>query len=525
MTRLPRRVLFAAPLLPAVATAQTAPLLRIATGGAVTSLDPHFHNSAPNNAVALHVFDRLVDRDERARLQPGLAESWRALDETNWEFRLRPGVTWHDGKPFTADDVVFSFQRAPAVPNSPGGFGGFLRSIARIEAPEPLLLRITTRAPNPVLPNELAMVFIIARHAAEGLGTEDFNSTRAAIGTGPYAIAAYRPGERVELRRHAAHWTRPVWERVDYRFITQDAARVAALLAGDVDMIDQVPSSDAARLAANPRLTVSEIESLRVMYLNFDRSRAEAPPGFADADGGALAANPLNDVRVRRALSLALNREGLVRQVMDGAARPTGQWLPPGAFGHDPAIAAPAQDLDAARRLLAEAGFPRGFRMVLSSPTDRYPNDARTAQAVAQMWTRVGVRTEVQALPWSAFASRSARQEFGARLVGWGSPSGEASYLLINLLMTYSRERGTGANNVVRYSNPALDALTDRATATLDDAAREDLLRQATRMAMEDVAFLPMFQLVNQWALRRGLAHRPRMDEYTLAMGVSPAAG
>ncbi|MBR0645784.1 ABC transporter substrate-binding protein [Plastoroseomonas hellenica] len=503
------------------AAAQT---LTIGIGGAVTSLDPHFHNAAPNNSLSMHLFDRLVERDSHARLYPGLATEWRAIEPTVWEFKLRPGVKWHDGRDFTAEDVAFTIERTPIVPNAPSGFGGFVRSIQRVEIVDPLTIRLHTAAPHPLLPTELGSVAIIARHAAMDATTEDFNAGRAAIGTGPYRVISYTSGDRTELARNDAFWGgRQPWERVSYRFLANDGARSAALLAGDVDVIDQVPSGDLPRLQRESRISLARIQGLRVIYLSPDRSRTGSEPGVTDNAGQPLASNPFTDLRVRRALSIAINRDALAERVMEGTAAATGQWLPEGTFGHNPAVPAPAFDPDGARRLLAEAGFPQGFRLVLTTPNDRYPNDAKTAQAVAQMWTRIGVRTEVQALPWSSFAGRSARQEFAMRLAGWGSSTGEASYTLVNILGTYDRERRIGASNAARYSNPELDALTARAVATLDDGQREALLRDAVKMATDDLGMIPLFQLVNIWAHRRTIAFEPRMDERTTAMSARPA--
>ena len=497
--------------------------LDIGIGGSITSVDPHFYNAAPNNSLSMHIFDRLVERDAKAQPYAGLAASWRPVSETVWEFKLRPGVTWHDGKPFTADDVAFTIERTPNVPNSPGGFGGFVRAITRVEVVDPLTVHFYTARPHPLLPTELASVAVISRHAGQGASTEDYNSGKAAIGTGPYRLGEYRSGDRTVLLRNDRYWgRREHWERVNYRFIGNDAARSAALLAGDVQMIDQVPTSDLPRLRADARVTVSETLGLRVIYVEGDHSRTGNVPFVLDNDGKPLAANPFNDIRVRRALSLSINRQALAERVMEGTAQPTGQWLPPGTFGYNPDVTVPRFDPDQAKRLLAEAGFPNGFRMTLHSPNDRYPNDARTAQAVAQMWTRIGVRTEVEALPWASFAARSNRQEFGMRLAGWGSTTGEASYTLVNITGTYDRAKLTGASNVMRYSNPALDALTERAVATLDNDQRAAQLREGVRVAMDDLAFIPLFQLVNSWALKRGLAYEARMDERTVAMGVRP---
>ena len=506
------------------AAQQEGRVLNIGIGGAVTSVDPHFYNASPNNSLSMHIFDRLVERDARAQPYPGLAESWRVLSDTVWEFKLRPGVKWHDGRDFTAEDVAFTIQRTPNVPGSPGGFGGFVRAIEKVEVVDPLTIRFHTAKPHPLLPTELASVAIIARHAAEGASTEDFNSGKAAIGTGPYRMLAYRPGDRTELARNEAYFRGPEpWERVNYRFIGNDGARSAALLAGDVDLIDQVPSTDLARLKRESRITVSEIQGLRMIYLVMDRSRQSDEPFVSDNDGKPLPGNPFNDLRIRRALSMAINREALAQRIMEGTAQPTGQWLPEGTFGYNPEVKPPAYDPDGAKKLLAEAGFPQGFRMTLHSPNDRYPNDAKTAQAVAQMFSRIGLRTEVEAVPWASFSLRSNRQDYAIRLAGWGSVTGEASYALVNILGTFDREKRTGASNSGRYANPELDALTARAASTIDDKTREGLLRQAVKMATDDVAIIPLFQLVNSWALRKGLAYDARMDERTLAMSTRPA--
>jgi peptide/nickel transport system substrate-binding protein len=510
----------AAPLAAGPAPAQN---LTIGIGGSPTSLDPHFYNASPNISLTLHLFDRLTEQDATARIQPALAESWRAVSETVWEFKLRAGVKWHDGRDFTADDVVFTIGRVPNVLNSPGSFAGFIRAIRRTEVLDPLTIRFHTAAPHPLLPTELASIQIISRHVGEAAATEDYNAGRAAIGTGPYRIVSYRPGDRTEFARSENHWRgAEPWARVSYRFIANDASRTAAMLAGDVDVIDQVPSSDLARLRQNPRVTISEIQGLRLIYLMPDFSRSENPVFATDNDGRPLPRNPFQDARIRRALSVAIDRDALADRVMEGTARATGQWLPPGSYSYNPAVAAPRPDPEGARRLLAEAGYPQGFRMTLTTPNDRYPNDARTAQAVAQMWARIGVRTQVEALPWASYSARMARQDFNMRLAGWGSVTGEASYMLVNIFGTYDRARGIGASNNSRYSNPALDALTTRASATLDDNAREALLQEAVAMVDSETAMIPLFQLVNFWATRRGIRYEPRMDERTVAMGARP---
>jgi peptide/nickel transport system substrate-binding protein len=506
------------------APAARAQNLTIAIGGSVTSLDPHFYNASPNNSVNAHFFDKLVEFDPTAKLVPGLAVSWKAVSDTVWEFKLRPGVKWHDGRDFTADDVAFTVERTPNVPNSPGGFGAFVRAIQKVEIVDPLTIRFHTPGPYPLLPTDFASLAVISRHAGEGAATEDYNSGKAMIGTGPYRFASYSPGTRTQMTRNDAYWggAQP-WAKVDYRVISSPPARAAAILSGDVDIIDTVPSSDIPSMRNEANIKLTEIQGLRVIYLAPDRSRTADPIFVTDNDGKPLAQNPFNDLRVRQALTMSINREALADRVMQGTARGTGQWLPPGSYSYNDAVKVPTVDLDKARALLTEAGFPQGFRMTLHTPNDRYPNDSRTAQAVAQMWTRIGVRTTVEALPWSAFSVRSSRQEFGMRLVGWGSLTGEASYALVNIIGTYSQQNRTGANNSGRYANADLDALTARAVSTLDDGKREELLREAVKMAMDDVAIIPLHQLVNTWAVKKTLDHTPRMDERTRAMDVKPA--
>ena len=498
--------------------------LTIATGGSVTSLDPHYFNAAPNSALATHFFDTFTRRTPTAQIVPSLAESWRVVEPTIWEFKLRAGVKWHDGRPLTPEDVVFTVARAPAVPNSPGGFGGFLRSIARVEVVDPLTLRFHTHYPNPILPNDLASIFIISKHAGEGAATEDYNSGKAVIGTGPYKFVSHRMGDRTEMERNPDYWGGPQpWARVAYRFIANDAARTAALIAGDIDVIDQVASSDLARLKRDARIRVAETEGLRCVYLMPDFSRTGPVPGVTDNAGTPLPANPFLDVRVRQALNIAIGREAIAERIMEGQATATRQWLPPGTFGYAADVRPGPADVDTAKRLLAEAGFPQGFKLVLTTPNDRFPNDSRIAQAVAQNWSRIGVQTSVDALPWASFSTRSARQEFAMRLTSWGSSPAEASYTLANILHSYDRDRRTGASNSGRFSSPELDAMTQRAQATMDDDDRRRQLEDAVRWVANNAPIMPVVQLMHSWASKRALVVTPRMDERTTALEVRPA--
>ncbi len=500
--------------------------LRMAVGAQVTSMDPHYHNISPNNAFATMVFGTLLDTDGASRLVPGMALSWKTVAEDVWEFKLRPGVTFHNGAPFTAEDFAFTVNRIPQVVNSPGSFRTYTQAIKSVEVVDPLTLRITTNGPYPQLPTDLAQVAILHHTIHAGATTDRFNSGELAIGTGPFRMVSARHGERVELVRNDAYWgKKPDWEKVDYRIVTSPPARLTALLAGDVDFIDQVPTTDIEQMRKNKDIKLSEASSLRFIYIAFDQSRDENPPFATTLDGKPLAKNPLKDVRVRRALSMAIDRQAIVDRVMEGVALPVNQFMPPGTFGHVPELEKNHRaDTAEAKKLLAEAGFPSGFAITLHGPNDRYPNDGRIAQAVGQMWTRAGVRTTVEVAPYAAFVVRASKQEFSAFLVSWGSSTGEPSAGLRSVLGTFDRKRGLGSVNRFRYSNPEFDDGLIAAMRELDTAKREQMLKRVTRLAIgDDVAIAPTHVQKNVWAMRTGFTHESRIDERTRAQDVHPA--
>jgi peptide/nickel transport system substrate-binding protein len=498
--------------------------LTFAVGASPTSLDPHFHQLSPNTAVAQMLFNALVETDATARIRPGLAESWKPIDENTWEFKLRQGVKFHNGSDFTAEDVAFTFTRSATVPNSPSSYAIYTRPFTGVQIVDPYTIRITTNGPYPLMPIDMAQLMVIDKQTGEGMATEDYNSGKAAVGTGPFRLVSHRMGDRTEFVRNDAYWgDRPGWEKVSYRYITNDSARTAALLAGDVDIIDQVPTSDIEKLRRDTRLRLSEITGLRLIYLHFDHLRAENSPFITDNDGKPLARNPLKDPRVRQALSIAIDRPAITGRIMENSANPTGQFLSEGAFGYVPGLEPPKTDAEAAKKLLAEAGFPNGFRITLHGPNDRYPNDARIIQAIGQMWTRIGVRTAVEGMPWATYAVRGSKQDFSASLWGWGISSGEGSNPLRNLVATWDTRLGYGASNRGRYSNPQVDGLIAQLVRELDDGKREALIQQATRTVFADTGIVPIHIQKNIWAMRRSLNHTARADELSRAQDVAPA--
>ncbi len=520
-----RNALFTTALLPIMpARAQgDAPPLTIGVSAPVTSIDPHYHALTPNIALARHLFNSLTDTDARAKVIPSLADTWRLVDDRTWEFKLRPGVRFHDGTPFTAEDVGFTLDRVPRVPNSPSSFSIYTKPVTGVEVVDPLTVRLRTNAVYPLLPNDLAEVMMLSRTVHAGMATEDFNSGKAAIGTGPYKFVSFRPGDRIELQRNEEYWgTKPAWGRVTTRILSNNAARTAALLAGDVQVIDNVPTTDAAKLRGDKRVAVSEVLGLRIVYLALDHMRDGPSPYVTGPAGETLDRNPLRDRRVRQALSIAVNRGAIADRVMEGAAVPAGQFLPAGSFGYVPGLDAPRWDIARAKTLLAEAGYPNGLRITLHGPNDRYVNDAAIIQAIGQMWTRAGVQTAVEPMPYTTFVGRVGKQEFSAFLVGWSSASGEGTNPLRSLIATVDPNRGYGIANRGRYSNPAVDALLTQALATADDKTREPLVQEATRQAMENVAIIPLHIQKNVGATRAGLQYLPRVDEETRAMDVQP---
>ena len=496
--------------------------LSIGLGGDVTSMDPHFHNLTPNNNVGAHIFDTLVMKEAGGKIKPGLAESWRVVDDLTWEFRLRKEVRFHDGSPFTAADVVFSLDRVPSVPNSPSPFTTYTKQVTEKIVVDPWTIRLKSAAPYPQMPNDMSTVLIVSAKAAASATTEDFNSGKATIGTGPFRFVRWQKGDRIELARNDAWWGgKTPWDKVTFRIITSDPTRVASLLAGEVRAIENVPTSDLARLNASKDLTIYRTVSVRLMYLHLDTAR-DRSPFVTDRAGKPLDKNPLKDVRVRRAMSKAISRQALVERVMEGAAVATGQLMPEKFFGHTPSLRTEAYDPEGARKLLAEAGYPDGFGLTLHAPNNRYVNDEQVAQAIAQMLTKAGIQTRVDAMPASVFFSRGSKLDFSFLLAGWGAETMEASSPLKALLATFSKEKGMGAANRGRYSNAKLDAVLEKALATVDDPQREKLLQQATEIGVGDLGILPLYHQHNLWAARRGITYDARADERTFAHEFKP---
>lgn len=502
----------------AMVSAQT---LRIAASDPVSSVDPQLNNHAGDHNISQHFWPQMATKLNN-QLGPGLAVKWRVIDPLTWEFSLHKDAKWSDGQPVTAEDVVFSYTRARKVPGSVASFAGFLRSIESMTVKDPHTLIIKTNIPNPLLPVNLSTVYIVSKHVGEKSNTEDYNSGKAMVTSGPYKFDSYTPGERVKMTRDPNYWgTKPAWETVDYRLVTNAAARTAALLAGDVDMIDKVSASDLERLKKDPKVSVWSYDGLRVLLLqpSFNPSPS---PYITDADGKPLSKNPLLDLKVREALNVAINRKAIVDRITLDSTTEANQWMPKGTFGYNPDIKNIEFNPEKAKKLLAEAGYPKGFNLTMHVPGERYPMAPQVAQAIAQFWTRAGVNTKVEVVPWTVYAGNANKNEYAMTMIGWGNGTGEASYAMVAILSTFNAEKGLGASNWGRYSSPGLDQALTEASEEFDDAKREAILRRGVKIVSDEVGIIPLFHYKNIWATRKGVKVVTWTSDRTVAMQATP---
>lgn len=511
--------LVAASLFSVSAAAQT-DNLKIAFSDNLSSLDPQLNNFAGDRSAGLFFFDMLINNYHN-KLLPGLATSWKNIDENTWEFTLRDGVKWSDGKPFVAEDVVYSIDRIRQVPGSAAPFTGYVRTIDSVTIQDPQTLIIKTTIPNPDLPLNLASVPIVSQHATESASSDDFNSGKALVGTGPYKLVSYTPGDKIIAEQNESYWgDAPLWKKVEYKYTPNAASRTAALLSGDVDVIDKVSVSDLTRLEKEPNVSVFAHDGLRVFLLQ-PSFNPEPNKYITDHAGKPLDTNPLLDVRVRKALSLAINREAIANRILQDGVTVARQWMPEGAIGYNPEIEKIAFDPEKAKALLAEAGYPDGFNLTVHVPIDRYPLAPETIQAVAQFWTRIGVKTHVEVQPWAVYSSGARNNEYAMSVIAWGNGTGEASYAIVNILATPDAEKGLGASNWGRYSSKQLDAYLQQMTTEFDGAKREAIMRDAAVTVSEEVGVIPLFHYKNIWAAKKGLAVNPLSSDRTVPVMVT----
>lgn len=522
-----RSLSLAALLASTASGAVLAQTLTIGVRAGPASMDPHFTATGVQAEAVKHVFDTLVKSGDDLSLEPGLAESWKAIDDTTWEFKLRKGVKFHDGSDFTAEDVKFSIERIPNV-TGPNPTTVYVRRVKEIQIPDPLTLVIKTDGPAPTLPNDFIRLFVVSHTAAKDFSTKDtagegFNSGKATIGTGPYKFVSWTPKEEMVLARFDGYWGgKEPWEKVVRKEIPNDAGRVAQLKAGQLDLIARVPAADVPTLEKDSKLKVVKADSVYLFNVEFDFR--DKPAMVTAKDGSPLPKNPFLDPKVREAFDLAIDRETLAEIAMEGMGKPASQLVTETIFGFNKSLKVTKSDPKKAKALLAEAGYPNGFKLTFSYTNDRLAGDGAVGATIAQMLASIGIDAQANGAPGAVFFPAKQRGDYGLAMSGWGTLTGEANYTLAGLMHTNTPATKMGGFNVRGWSNPALDKLIDDAAIEMDVAKRKSLLEEANAIVAKERPSLPIASLVTAWAMQKSkVTIVPRADEDTLAMNVKPA--
>ena len=479
--------------------------LRVASAFDPQTMDPHAIALLYHSRLAFQLHDSLVGRDERFKLEPALALSWQAIAPTVWRLRLRPGVTFHDGSAFTADDAVFSLERA-MTPPSQRAFQ--LKGVSTVKKLDALTIEIHLEAPDAVLPEKLQYIAVMSKAWCEKHGVtkaQDFNgkqetfAVRNAIGTGPMKLERYEPDVRTVLSRHGAWWG---WadkrhgnlEQVSFVTVKSDATRLAALASGEVDLVLDPPYQDIQRLKSDPRMSLQQVADIGQQYLTFDQARDELQ------DSDVKGRNPFKDLRVRKAVYHAINVPLIIDKVLRGQAVPTGAFLSPLVDGspidldrrlpYDPARA---------RLLLGEAGYPNGFSITLDCVNVAWRENV--CQAVAAMLTQVGIRTTLRSSPSNQFFPKLSQGTASFIEYGW-TASPDAWNSLNGLFRSYDKA-GLGTFNAGRYSNPRLDSMIDDIRTEPDLTRRRAMVTTVLRVVGDDLPFIPLYRRTLTWAMAK----------------------
>ena len=521
-----RRVFLGLACATALMTTVSAQTLTIGVRGGPDSVDPHFTATGTHAESLKHIFDTLVWSGDGLELEPRLAESWKALNDTTWEFKLRKGVKFHDGSDFTAEDVKFSIERIPVVAG-PNPTTIYVRRVKETKIIDAHTIHVVTDGAAPVLPNDFIRLFIVSSKAAAGLtketANEAFNSGKAAIGTGPYKYVSWQPKGDLVMDRNDRYWGgKEPWARHVRREIANDAARVAQLKAGQLDLITRVPATDVAALKRDPKINVQTIDTVYVFNVELDvRDKAI---NVTAKDGSALDKNPLLDVRVREALDLAIDRKTLAEIAMEGLGQPVNQMVTPSIFGFNKALGPRKYDPAAGKKLLADAGYPNGFKLQFSFTMDRLPGDRQVGTSIAQMWAAIGIDAQANAQPAAVFFPARTRGEYSVSMSGWGTLTGESHYTLSSLAHSNDKDRKMGAFNVLGYKNPVMDKLLQDSAVEMDEGKRRKQLEDANATLEKDRQRLPIVAVGSAWAMQKDkVTIKARVDEDTLAMNIKPA--
>jgi peptide/nickel transport system substrate-binding protein len=505
--RVVRAGLTAVTLLGALAAAADAKTFRWANDGDANSMDPYARQETFLLAFDHNMYEALIRRDREMKLEPGLATEWSRVAPTVWRFNLRQGVKFHDGTPFNADDVTFSFERAT---NPGSNVQSPLASVKEVRKIDDFTVEFITEMPDPILPYNLPTIAIMSKKWSEQHNTtraadltkkaENY-ATRNANGTGPFMLKERQPDVRTVLVRNPNWWglkAEPIdLDEVVFSRIENDATRIAALLSGELDMIYTVPPQDTERVAKTAGMKVWQTPELRTVFLGMDQSRDEL------LDSNVKGKNPFKDKRVRQAFNQAIDETAIAAKVMRGFARPTALMVGPGINGHDPALdQRPPYDPAAAKKLLADAGYPDGFEIGFDCPSDRYVNDEAICQAVVAMLARIGVKANLMAQTRAKYFAKILAPRYGTSLYMLGWTPG--TYDALDALKALGATRGgkLGVFNVAGYSNPQLDGLIKDIQGELEPGKRTRDIATALKLLRDDFAYVPLHQQVVVWATR-----------------------
>ena len=504
----------ASALLMTTAGLTQAQTVRIGNQGDALSMDPHSLNESLQLSVTGNVYEPLVSRDKDLKLVPALATSWIQVSPTVWRFELRKGVKFHDGTPFTADDVVFSLARGSGEGSDMKSYTNEIQQVRKLND---FAVEIETKAPFPILPDVLSFFYIMSKDWSEKnqatrpvdrrKGIENTASFKA-NGTGPFRLRERQPNVKTSFQRNAAYWGKIEGNvvNVEYTPIGNDATRVAALLSGQVDVIEPVPVQDVARISASGKAKVLQGPELRWIFLGMDQKRDELL--YSSVKGK----NPFKDKRVRQAFYQAIDIVGIQKAVMRGASTPAALLVGPGVNGYDASMDKRLPyDTEGAKKLLAEAGYPNGFEVRMNCPNDRYVNDANICQAVAANLARIGVKIELQAETKGTYFPKVLRRETSFYLLGW-SPSTYDSHNVLNALMRCVDNKGAGQFNLGAYCNPKLDELTMKIQSETDRTKRDAMIKEAFTIHADDVGHLPLHQQALAWGVASNVTLTQRAD-------------
>ena len=505
----------AASLALAAALPAQAATLRWAAQNDVITLDPHSQNHATTNGLLQHVYEGLVRYDAKFNIEPSLATSWQFVSPTQVRFALRRNVRFHDGSPFTADDVVFSYGR---IMQPQGTMQIYVSGVKEVRKVDDFTVDLILSGPNPVLLRNIVDFRIMSRgwsqknkseNVQDFKAKEDTYASRNTNGTGSYILKSWEPDKRIVLQANPNWWDKLHGNATEviYTPIRSDATRVAALLAGDVDLLTDLPTQDVTRLRNDPKLKVLDGHEVRTIFIGMDQTSNELK--YSDVKGK----NPFKDIRVRQALNLAVDREAIRRVTMRGLSLPAAIMVAPGVHGHSPDLDKPAPaNVDQAKKLLADAGYPNGFSFQLDCPNNRYVNDEEICQALVGMWARAGLKVKLLAQPMSTFIAKIQNFDHDTYMLGWGVANFDANYSLVSLIRTKTTGEN-GSFNLGRMSDPKLDAMIDQAKVETDTKKRDQLLRDVLQATRDQHYYVPLHHQLRPWAMKRNVTTVHKADD------------